>query len=143
MIDAGVKAGMTRAFFVGCFVFLSLTAHAQQWPSFRGDNASGVAAAGRPPSDWDVKTSRNIRWKVDVPGLAHSSPIVWRDRVYLTTTLPLEIYVVRAGRTFELIARNSMGQLCMATPAIAGDLLFVRTRSALYAIGERTGSAVH
>jgi outer membrane protein assembly factor BamB len=74
------------------FVFLSFafTAHAQNWPSFRGDNAAGVAASARPPVSWDVSASRNVRWRLDIPGLAHSSPIVWSDRVYLTTAVPLE-----------------------------------------------------
>ena len=124
MIGAGVKAGMTRAFFAGCFVLLSLTAHAQQWPSFRGDNASGVAAAGRPPSSWDVKTSRNIRWKIDVPGLAHSSPIVWRDRVYVTTALPLE---------------KTSGDVRVGDAGIAAAQDLVRHSWRLYAIDRATG----
>jgi outer membrane protein assembly factor BamB len=60
--------------------------HAQNWPSFRGANSAGVAA-GTPPVSWDVAANRNIRWKTAIPGLAHSSPIVWDDRVYLTTTV--------------------------------------------------------
>jgi hypothetical protein len=50
------------------------------------------------------------------------------------------VYVVRAGRTFELLAVNDMGEVCMATPALSGDLLIVRTREHLYALmdGGRT-----
>jgi outer membrane protein assembly factor BamB len=62
----------------------------QNWPSFRGENATGVAPSARPPMTWDVATSRNIRWKLPIAGLGHSSPVVWGERVYLTTAVPLE-----------------------------------------------------
>ena len=44
-------------------------------------SATGVAA-GAPPSTWDVGRSVNVAWKTPIPGLAHSSPIVWGDRIY-------------------------------------------------------------
>ena len=70
---------------------LAAPAHAQNWPSFRGPNATGVAA-GAPPISWDAPAKRNVAWKTAIPGLAHSSPIVWGDRVYVTTA------VASAGR---------------------------------------------
>ena len=56
------------------------------WPSFRGSNGSGLGS-GSPPVRWDVKSGERVRWKTEIPGLAHSSPIVWGDRVYLTTAV--------------------------------------------------------
>ena len=61
-------------------------AHAQNWPAFRGANAAGVGG-GAPPLQWDVAKKQNVAWKTAVPGLAHSSPIVWGDRVYVTTAV--------------------------------------------------------
>jgi outer membrane protein assembly factor BamB len=61
-------------------------AHAQNWPSFRGLHNAGVAA-GTPPVTWDAKARRNVAWQTPLPGLAHSSPIVWGDRVYVTTAV--------------------------------------------------------
>ena len=46
-----------------------------------------------------------------------------------------EVFVVAVGPSFELLARNEMGAPCMATPALSGELLLVRTTEALYAIG--------
>ena len=46
------------------------------------------------------------------------------------------VLVVKAGREFELLAANDMGETCMATPAIADGTLFVRTRQHLVAVGE-------
>jgi outer membrane protein assembly factor BamB len=61
-------------------------AAAQDWPSFRGAHAAGVAT-GTPPVSWDVTATRNVAWRTPLPGLAHSSPIVWADRVYVTTAV--------------------------------------------------------
>ena len=47
------------------------------WPSFRGPNASGVADKQNLPDDWSGETGKNILWKKPIPGLAHSSPILW------------------------------------------------------------------
>ena len=56
------------------------TARGQQegvnWPSFRGPRASGVSEGHSTPITWDVKDSKNIRWKTAIPGLAHSSPTI-------------------------------------------------------------------
>ncbi len=57
------------------------------WPSFRGPRASGVAPAGATPTAWDVPGSKNVLWKTPLPGLSHSSPIVWGGRVYITTAV--------------------------------------------------------
>src|SRR5262245_59567602 len=57
------------------------------WPTFRGPEASGVAEGAPLPVTWDVKTGANVRWKAAVPGLGHSSPIVWGDRVFLTSAV--------------------------------------------------------
>ena len=58
-----------------------------EWPAFRGQAASGVADGLSLPDTWNVGTGQNIRWKVAIPGLAHSSPIVWGDRVFVTTAI--------------------------------------------------------
>ena len=57
------------------------------WPSFRGPGAGGVRANSRPPLVWDVQSGKNIRWQTEIPGLAHSSPVVWGDRVFVTTAV--------------------------------------------------------
>ncbi|MSR64072.1 MAG: pyrrolo-quinoline quinone [Planctomycetes bacterium] len=57
------------------------------WPQFRGAYASGIANGFPTPLDFDVASGKNIQWRVAVPGLAHSSPIVWGERIYLTTAV--------------------------------------------------------
>lgn len=57
------------------------------WPSFRGPDGTGVADGQNPPVAFDVKKGENVRWKTEIPGLGHSCPVVWGDRVFLTTAI--------------------------------------------------------
>jgi len=57
------------------------------WPGFRGWRAGGVSEGYATPVSWSVPESRNLKWKTPLPGLAHSSPVVWGDRVFVTTAV--------------------------------------------------------
>jgi outer membrane protein assembly factor BamB len=57
------------------------------WPSFRGANAAGVAEGFPLPAEWSVPGSRNIRWKTPIPGLGHSSPVIWGGRLFVSTSI--------------------------------------------------------
>ncbi|MGA2263070.1 MAG: PQQ-binding-like beta-propeller repeat protein [Acidobacteriota bacterium] len=57
------------------------------WPSFRGPNARGIAEGYPLPAAWDAAASKNIQWKTPIPGLGHSSPIIWGDRIFLSTAI--------------------------------------------------------
>jgi outer membrane protein assembly factor BamB len=57
------------------------------WPSFRGWFASGIAEGYPTPAQWNVKTKQNIEWKTPIPGLGHSSPVVFGDRIFVTTAV--------------------------------------------------------
>ena len=60
---------------------------AGSWPSFRGRRASGVADGTNLPDTWDGAKGTNILWKAALPGLAHSSPVVWGDQLFVTTAI--------------------------------------------------------
>ncbi len=57
------------------------------WPQFRGACASGVGS-GSPPIEWNGESGKNILWKVEIPGLGHSSPVIWGDRIFVTSAVP-------------------------------------------------------
>ncbi|HEX7316917.1 MAG TPA: PQQ-binding-like beta-propeller repeat protein [Pyrinomonadaceae bacterium] len=57
------------------------------WPSFRGRQASGVADGQNLPERWDAAKGENILWRTPIPGLAHSSPVVWGDKIFVTTSV--------------------------------------------------------
>jgi len=67
---------------------LTWTAAAQtNWPSFRGANAQGIAKGVTTLTTWNVEKSENILWKSAIPGLGHSSPIIWGDRLFVTSAI--------------------------------------------------------
>lgn len=53
------------------------------WPQWRGPSGQGLVEGTGFPDSWSDK--ENIRWKVEVPGRGNSSPIVWKDRIFVTT----------------------------------------------------------
>ena len=57
------------------------------WPSFRGLEATGVADGQHLPDQWSPATGTNILWRTPIAGLAHSSPIVWSDLVFVTSAV--------------------------------------------------------
>ena len=69
-----------RTFFVFAFLVLwcGLTVSAQEpttnWPAWRGPLANGVAPQGDPPTKWSE--TENIKWKVEIPGVGSSTPII-------------------------------------------------------------------
>ncbi|MHC4400728.1 MAG: outer membrane protein assembly factor BamB family protein [Planctomycetota bacterium] len=79
-----------------CSCFISLGARADDfasrrehnWHQWRGPSADGVAPHGNPPVCWDENT--NVGWKVAVPGRGSSTPVVWEDRIFLTTAIETE-----------------------------------------------------
>src|SRR6266550_667146 len=71
-----------------CVLLLAAgAALAGDWPQFRGPSASGIGDGAKPPVHWDATKSTNVVWKTEIPGLAVSSPVVWGDRVFVTTAI--------------------------------------------------------
>jgi outer membrane protein assembly factor BamB len=97
------------------------------WPGFRGPHASGVADGMGLPDTWDVAKGANIRWRTAIPGLAHSSPIVWGDRLFVTSAV--------SGRPDATFKPGLYGD---------GDASDDRTpqRWMIYAIDRRSGKVV-
>lgn len=66
------------------FVGISST---ENWPQFRGPDAAGWTDDSKLPATWNVSTKENIRWVVPIEGVGHSSPVVWKNRIFLTTAI--------------------------------------------------------
>ena len=75
----GLTVGWTAAL---CVILGSHVAAGQHWARFRGPNGCGESEATTVPVQW---TPRDYRWKVELPGPGHSSPVVWDDRVVITS----------------------------------------------------------
>jgi len=82
------NSAVSRTFVaLGASIYLTAVAHAGNWPSFRGPNASGIADERPLPTSWDANKSVNILWRTPLPGLGHSSPVVWDERVFVTLAI--------------------------------------------------------
>ena len=58
------------------------------WPTWRGPLANGTAPHADPPVEWS--TSKNIKWKLDLPGQSNATPIIWANRVFVVTAAQSE-----------------------------------------------------
>lgn len=111
--------------------------HADNWPSWRGPHGDGRSVANNPPTQWSAK--ENIAWKSEVPGIGHSSPIIWGDRVFLTSCLQdkeervLLCYDRKSGKllwqrevlTSPLEKKHRLNSFASSTPATDGKHVYV------------------
>ncbi len=118
-----------------------LPVSASNWPSWRGPSAHGSIATGQPPTRWSPETPL---WKVPLPGKGGSSPVVWNDRIYLTTPADKNDAVLAldaAGNRLWLTAlgaasppkHQTLASSCNASPVTDGQALFVYFRSGHFA----------
>lgn len=105
------------------------------WPRFRGPNGSGISPATNLPTRW---SEADIRWKTTLPGKGHSSPVIWKDRLFVTsgdeTNAERHILCFRASdggtiwrkqygsKTFTQNRENSYGT---STPAVDDGGVYV------------------
>lgn len=76
------------AFFcASLFLIAGGDAENSNWPTWRGPNENGIALA-TPPIQWGEK--ENVKWKIEVPGSGHATPVIWQDRIYVLTAVKSE-----------------------------------------------------
>ncbi|HEY1306210.1 MAG TPA: PQQ-binding-like beta-propeller repeat protein [Vicinamibacterales bacterium] len=87
---------MNRPFSIGALVVLSSLSLAAQespatrfWAQWRGPHATGSSTTADPPIEWSE--TKNVRWKIEIPGRGSSSPVVWGDRLFVSTAVPAGI----------------------------------------------------
>ena len=94
-------------------LLLSLSAvNAENWPQWRGPNLNGVSNEKNLPVKWT--TEENVAWKVSLPGLSGSTPIVWRDRVFLN--------VAEGDNLFLWCVDKNKGEVLWKQPLGAGNV---------------------
>lgn len=109
--------------------------HAGNWPQFRGPTGQGLSSESALPLQWSP--TNNIQWKSEIPGESWSSPIVWGNRVFVTTAtengescrvLALELKtgrIVWNNEVFRQVPRRKEGRNSYATPTPATDGKYV------------------
>lgn len=109
---------------------------AENWPCWRGPRGDGSSLETQAPIRWSA--TENVVWKTPIPGLGHSSPIVWQDCLFLTTALPetqarqLLSLNRKTGAiawretvlTAPLEAKNNENSFASSTPATDGRRIF-------------------
>jgi len=108
---------------------------AQEWTRFRGPNGTGISHAKTIPTQL---SDADINWKIELPGTGHSSPVLWGDRIFLTSTGDdaggLNVICLNAAdgkllwrRDFPLqpFTRHKFNSFASATPAVTADRVYV------------------
>jgi len=118
---------------------LSNATHAENWPGWRGPRGDGTSYEKNVPTNWNGATGENIVWNVPVPGIGHSSPIVWGDHIFVVSCLEKEEQRVllcldrKSGKTLWqktvvkslLETKHNLNSFASGTPATDGKLVYV------------------
>ena len=87
---------MKRIYFITCLIILSglvprslfpQIPYYRQWPGFRGPNGCGFIDNTSIPVSAKVSDFQKVKWKISVPGLGHSCPVIWNDLLFVTTAV--------------------------------------------------------
>lgn len=101
------------------------------WPSFRGPGGSGVADGAELPEVFSGVDGTNLVWRTEIPGLAHASPIVWGDRVYVTSAVtagpPQRFIAELPDSPDSIVDASSHRWIVMAIDKRTGEVLWERT----------------
>ena len=122
---------------IRCFLILAALIPAgppigasDNWPSFRGHDANGNGT-GSPPATWNVETGENVLFRVAVPGLGHSSPVIWGERLFLTSSVPegeeASLKVGLYGDIAPVVGEPPQRYQVLAYDKRSGELLWQRT----------------
>ena len=118
-------------------VMAQLSLRAENWPCWRGPRGNGISLETNVPTQWSGTS--NVVWKTAIPGSGHSSPIIWNDRIFLTTALTETKERVLLGlerKTGKILwqktviqapleAKNKENSYASSTPATDGEKIYV------------------
>ena len=130
MAQSGLCMKLVFAFFMA----VALGAQAENWPQLRGPAGAGISSEKGLPIKW---TAKDYAWQIKLPGVGHSSPVVWGDRVIVTSAAEkgerrfIESYQVATGKLVwsdELGGathpKHALNSYASATPATDGKRVF-------------------
>lgn len=118
---------------------LSPEANAQEWTRFRGPNGTGISKATTVPTEW---TDTDYNWTIDLPGEGHSSPVVWGDRLFITSSdtdqATRHLLCINTGNgdvlwqkdlEFETYKKHKNNSFASSTPCVDADHVYVAWHS--------------
>src|SRR5688572_20004882 len=104
-----LRAGSAAALLSFSLTLLALHSVTAEWPQYRGTQAGGVDDRVALPTTWDVTTGDNVRWQTPIPGMAHSSPTAWGDRIYVATAVAESPADLKVGLYGDIASANDRG----------------------------------
>lgn len=82
-----IRALVSVSFLILLSIVVNCQVQDRQWPSYRGYLASGVLDGANLPESFDFSSGNNVKWKTEIPGMGLSSPVIWGDRMFVTTAV--------------------------------------------------------
>jgi outer membrane protein assembly factor BamB len=96
------------------------------WPQWRGPAANGISRSATPPVEWSE--TKNLRWKVEIPGRGSSSPVVWGDRLFVLTAIPASASVADSHKPLGGVSPRSVHRyVVMAFDRHTGKIVWEQT----------------
>ena len=137
MIPTNSHRSIKRTGFLCLLTLAANLACAENWPCWRGPRGDGTSLEKEPPTRWS--STENVVWKTSIPGEGHSSPIIWDNRIFLTSALKetqervLLSFDRKTGAVLwqqavvrsPLEAKNNENSYASATPATDGEKVYV------------------
>lgn len=130
-----MPAAFRAVFLASAVVGFAMPAVAQEWTRFRGPNGTGESETTTVPASW---TEKDLNWKIELPGIGHSSPVLWGEKLFILSADPAAAtrYVLcidaKTGRQIwkrdypgvphHLHANSSFASV---TPAVDADRIYV------------------
>jgi outer membrane protein assembly factor BamB len=130
-----IRISLVSMFFFMVFGILysqvSASDYNSNWPAWRGPLFTGEVVKGNPPTTWSE--TKNIKWKIPLPGKGLSTPIVWGDQIFLTSAIPLD-----KKASEETLAKLKEGQATWMQPKLPEYL----QQFVVYSIDKNTGKTL-
>jgi outer membrane protein assembly factor BamB len=126
---------MLKGFLPAVVILFASVLHGQEWTGFRGPSGQGISQAKTIPIKW---TDNDYAWKVELPGTGHSSPVVWGNKVFVTSgdqKAALGILLALSASDGQVLWQkqyklpsypmNRLNSYATATPAVDADYVYV------------------
>ena len=130
-----MKLNLLSALTATCLLTLSTRSSAEDWTRFRGPNGTGLSDAKSIPVKW---TDKDYNWKTDFPGVGHSQPVAWGEKIFLTSAEKKgEVRHVLCFSTLDgsilwkktydnqTHRKHRLNSFASSTPAVSKDALYV------------------
>ena len=136
------------------FAILLLPTHAlagENWPRWRGPRNDGTSTESNLPTQWSA--TQNIKWRVALPGPAPSTPIIWNDRIFLTSAEGNALVFLSLDTTGKILWKKTLGagnyeirgdesNAASPSPSTDGRHVWVKLGTGLLAFFDFAGNAV-